>query len=135
MRPVLRVGRLVRGGAREYSLPRGVHVNVQEGDRVSAGEPLMDGPRNPHDILAVLGEKELQSYLVNDPMAHSSTHRPRLAPSSRAFDICACTICSVLPIRLKNSGDSRSGSTWAVTKSGGLSKSTGRPLSVSTNEA
>jgi DNA-directed RNA polymerase subunit beta' len=54
------------GEAREYSLPRGVHVNVQEGDRVTAGEPLMDGPRNPHDILAVLGEKELQSYLVNE---------------------------------------------------------------------
>jgi hypothetical protein len=54
------------GEAREYSLPRGVHVNVQEGDRVSAGEPLMDGPRNPHDILAVLGEKELQGYLVNE---------------------------------------------------------------------
>src|SRR5476649_2881586 len=51
---------------REYSLPRGVHVNVQEGDRVRAGEPLMDGPRNPHDILAVLGEKELQAYLVNE---------------------------------------------------------------------
>jgi DNA-directed RNA polymerase subunit beta' len=51
---------------REYSLPRGVHINVQEGDRVHAGEPLMDGPRNPHDILAVLGEKELQSYLVNE---------------------------------------------------------------------
>ncbi len=51
---------------REYSLPRGVHVNVQEGDRVRAGEPLMDGPRNPHDILAVLGEKELHSYLVNE---------------------------------------------------------------------
>jgi DNA-directed RNA polymerase subunit beta' len=26
----------------------------------------MDGPRNPHDILAVLGEKELQAYLVNE---------------------------------------------------------------------
>ena len=52
--------------AREYSLPRGVHVNVQEGDRVRAGEPLMDGPRNPHDILAVLGERELQAYLVNE---------------------------------------------------------------------
>jgi hypothetical protein len=26
----------------------------------------MDGPRNPHDILTVLGEKELQSYLVNE---------------------------------------------------------------------
>ena len=51
---------------REYSLPRGVHVNVQEGERVRAGEPLMDGPRNPHDILDVLGEKELQKYLVNE---------------------------------------------------------------------
>ena len=51
---------------REYSLPRGVHVNVQEGDRVRAGEPLIDGPSNPHDILSVLGEKELQSYLVNE---------------------------------------------------------------------
>ena len=51
---------------REYSLPRGVHVNVQEGDRVYAGEPLMDGPSNPHDILLVLGEKALQGYLVNE---------------------------------------------------------------------
>ena len=51
---------------REYSLPRGVHVNVQEGDLVHAGEPLMDGPSNPHDILGVLGEKALQSYLVNE---------------------------------------------------------------------
>ena len=47
-------------------MPRGVHVNVQEGERIRAGEPLMDGPLNPHDILAVLGEKELQSYLVNE---------------------------------------------------------------------
>ncbi len=51
---------------KEYLLPRGVHVNVQEGESVRAGEPLMDGPRNPHDILAVLGEKELQAYLVNE---------------------------------------------------------------------
>ncbi len=54
------------GEEREYSLPRGVHINVQEGEKVRAGEPLMDGPRDPHDILAVLGEKELQKYLVNE---------------------------------------------------------------------
>jgi DNA-directed RNA polymerase subunit beta' len=54
------------GEQREYALPRGVHINVQEGERVKAGEPLMDGPRDPHDILAVLGEKELQKYLVNE---------------------------------------------------------------------
>ncbi|MBM3745182.1 MAG: DNA-directed RNA polymerase subunit beta' [Acidobacteria bacterium] len=51
---------------RDYSVPRGVHINVQEGERVRAGDPLMDGPRNPHDILDVLGETELQKYLVNE---------------------------------------------------------------------
>jgi DNA-directed RNA polymerase subunit beta' len=54
------------GTEKEYQVPRGVHINVQEGERVRAGEPLMDGPLNPHDILAVLGEKELQAYLVNE---------------------------------------------------------------------
>jgi DNA-directed RNA polymerase subunit beta' len=54
------------GTEREYSVPRGVHINVQEGERIRAGEQLMDGPLNPHDILAVLGEKELQAYLVNE---------------------------------------------------------------------
>ncbi|MGA3211191.1 MAG: DNA-directed RNA polymerase subunit beta', partial [Terriglobales bacterium] len=54
------------GLEKEYSVPRGVHINVQEGERVRAGEPLMDGPLNPHDILAIRGEKELQGYLVNE---------------------------------------------------------------------
>ncbi|MDR3402799.1 MAG: DNA-directed RNA polymerase subunit beta', partial [Chthoniobacter sp.] len=54
------------GEEKEYSVPRGIFVNVQEGERLSAGEPLMDGPLNPHDILAVLGEKALQAYLVNE---------------------------------------------------------------------
>ena len=50
---------------KEYSITRGVHINVQEGDHVRAGEPLIDGPLNPHDLLAVLGEKYTQAYLVN----------------------------------------------------------------------
>jgi DNA-directed RNA polymerase subunit beta' len=41
-------------------------VQVQPGDRVRAGEPLMDGPPNPHDILRVKGEKELAAWLVNE---------------------------------------------------------------------
>jgi DNA-directed RNA polymerase subunit beta' len=52
--------------SREYSLPRGAHVNVREGDTVKAGEPLVDGAVNPHDILDVLGERALQEYLVNE---------------------------------------------------------------------
>jgi DNA-directed RNA polymerase subunit beta' len=54
------------GEEREYDIPRGTHVSVQEGDRVKAGEPLMDGPLNPHDILRVLGMEQLQEYLVNE---------------------------------------------------------------------
>jgi len=54
------------GQEEEYSVPRGVYVNVQEGERLRAGDALIDGPRNPHDILDVLGERELQIYLVNE---------------------------------------------------------------------
>ncbi|MGI8468074.1 MAG: DNA-directed RNA polymerase subunit beta' [Pyrinomonadaceae bacterium] len=54
------------GGEREYDIPRGTHINVQEGDHVKSGEQLMDGPLNPHDILRVLGTEALQQYLVNE---------------------------------------------------------------------
>jgi DNA-directed RNA polymerase subunit beta' len=53
------------GEAREYLVPRSIHINVQEGERVRAGDPLIDGPINPHDVLQVLGEKELERYLVD----------------------------------------------------------------------
>ena len=54
------------GEQKEYLIPKGKHVAVREGEYVRAGEALMDGPTNPHDILAVLGEKALSAYLVNE---------------------------------------------------------------------
>ncbi len=54
------------GESKEYLIPRGKHIIVHEGDYVKAGEPIVDGPANPHDILAVLGTKELQKYLVDE---------------------------------------------------------------------
>jgi DNA-directed RNA polymerase subunit beta' len=53
------------GEVREYLVPRSIHINVQESERVRAGEPLIDGAINPHDILQVLGEKELQRYMTD----------------------------------------------------------------------
>jgi DNA-directed RNA polymerase subunit beta' len=53
------------GDFREYLVPRSIHINVQESERVQAGDPLIDGPINPHDILQVLGEKELQRYMTD----------------------------------------------------------------------
>jgi DNA-directed RNA polymerase subunit beta' len=54
------------GDPKEYIIPRGKHVSVHEGDFVKAGEALMDGPSNPHDILRVLGDKALARYLVDE---------------------------------------------------------------------
>ncbi|MEY3011518.1 MAG: hypothetical protein RIT45_253 [Pseudomonadota bacterium] len=54
------------GQAREYLIPKGKHVLVQEGDRVRAGDPLVDGSLNPHDILHVLGIEALAKYLVDE---------------------------------------------------------------------
>ena len=53
------------GDPREYLIPRGKHISVREGDYVRAGEALMDGSANPHDILGVLGEKDLAKSLVD----------------------------------------------------------------------
>jgi DNA-directed RNA polymerase subunit beta' len=54
------------GEIKEYMISRGKHVSVHEGDFVRAGEALMDGPSNPHDILRVLGDKALARYLVDE---------------------------------------------------------------------
>jgi len=54
------------GDAAEYLIPKGKALSVHEGDFVRAGEPLMDGSSNPHDILRVKGEKELARYLVDE---------------------------------------------------------------------
>jgi DNA-directed RNA polymerase subunit beta' len=54
------------GEPKEYLIGKGRHLAVNEGDYIKAGEPLMDGPINPHDILRVLGEKPLAKYMVDE---------------------------------------------------------------------
>ena len=51
---------------REYSVPIGRHLLVQEGDLVRAGDRLSEGAINPHDILHIKGINEVQGYLVNE---------------------------------------------------------------------
>jgi DNA-directed RNA polymerase subunit beta' len=55
-----------KGDEKEYLIPKGAHLSVGDGEKVHAGTPLMDGPVNPHDILRVLGEKELAEYLLRE---------------------------------------------------------------------
>jgi DNA-directed RNA polymerase subunit beta' len=54
------------GDAIDYFIPRGKHVSVLDGDYVRAGEALMDGSVNPHDLLRIRGLKELAKYLVDE---------------------------------------------------------------------
>jgi len=51
---------------REYLIPKGKHISVQEGDIVQKGDLLMDGNPVPHDILQVLGVEALAFYLINE---------------------------------------------------------------------
>ncbi|MBT6885934.1 MAG: DNA-directed RNA polymerase subunit beta', partial [Rhodospirillaceae bacterium] len=51
---------------KEYLIPKGKHISVQEGDYVRIGDPLMDGNPVPHDILRVLGVEALAEYLINE---------------------------------------------------------------------
>jgi len=55
-----------RGVEKEYLIPKGAHISVGDGERIKAGLSLMAGPVNPHDILRVLGEKELAEYLLRE---------------------------------------------------------------------
>jgi DNA-directed RNA polymerase subunit beta' len=54
------------GEAKDYLVPRGKHVLVRDGERVKAGDQLVDGAVNPHDVLRIRGEKALARYLVDE---------------------------------------------------------------------
>jgi DNA-directed RNA polymerase beta' subunit len=54
------------GEASEYLIPKGKNITVNEGDYIRAGEALMDGSSNPHDILKISGEAALARYLVDE---------------------------------------------------------------------
>lgn len=49
----------------DYFIPRGKQVNVLNGERVSAGDPLTSGSPVLHDILRIMGPEMVQRYLVD----------------------------------------------------------------------
>ena len=51
---------------REYMVAQGRHMRVPEGDYVTAGDRITEGPLNPYDILSIKGVNAAQEYLVNE---------------------------------------------------------------------
>ncbi len=48
----------------DQHVPQDRHLLVHTGDFVTAGDPLIDGPLVPHDILRIKGEEALFNYLL-----------------------------------------------------------------------
>jgi DNA-directed RNA polymerase subunit beta' len=57
------------GMEKEHHVPHDKHLLVHAGDPVEAGDPLVDGPLIPHDILRIKGEEALQNYLLAEVQA------------------------------------------------------------------
>ena len=47
-------------------VPKSKHILVREGESISAGDQIVDGAPDPHDILKIKGEKELSKYIVDE---------------------------------------------------------------------
>lgn len=54
------------GESQEYFISKGKHIVVREGDIVKAGDSLIEGSPNPHDILKVKGLKGVARFLVEE---------------------------------------------------------------------
>ena len=53
------------GEPSNYLIPKGKHINFNQGEKIKKGEYLLDGQPLPHDILRILGIKDLTEYFVN----------------------------------------------------------------------
>jgi DNA-directed RNA polymerase subunit beta' len=51
---------------KEYLIPKGKHIHLQDGDMIEKGDAIVEGNPAPHDILAIKGVEELAAYLVNE---------------------------------------------------------------------
>jgi len=54
-----------KGETSNYLIPKGKHINFNQGESINKGEYLLDGQPLPHDILRILGIEELTEYFVN----------------------------------------------------------------------
>ncbi len=54
------------GTEEAYAVPFGYRMKIDEGDYVTAGDPITEGSINPHDVLLVKGEEAVQNYIISE---------------------------------------------------------------------
>ncbi len=91
----------VSGVSREHLVPRGKHLKVHRGDRVRAGDPLVEGPLVLQDILRICGEEELQQYMLKEVQ---NVYRSQNVPiDDKHIEIIICQM--LRKIKVDDSGD------------------------------
>ena len=86
----------------EHHVPQDRHLLVHTGDYVSAGDPLIDGPLVPHDILRIKGEEALFSYLLDEVQ---NVYRAQGVPiNDKHIEIILCQM--LRKVQVENTGDS-----------------------------
>jgi len=90
------------GMERTHLIPHGKYLRVHNGDRVKAGDPLVEGPLVPHDILRISGESALHDYLLNEIQ---SVYRSQgVVIDDKHIEIVACQM--LRKVKVTVSGDS-----------------------------
>jgi DNA-directed RNA polymerase subunit beta' len=86
----------------EHHVPQDKHLLVHAGDLVEAGDPLVDGPLIPHDILRIKGEEALQNYLLGE--VQGVYRSQNVGISDKHVEVIVCQM--LRKVKVSNPGDS-----------------------------
>jgi DNA-directed RNA polymerase subunit beta' len=84
-----------------HVVPLGRPIRVHSGDRVRAGDPLIEGPLVPHDILRIRGEEEAQQYLLRE--VQSVYRAQNVTINDKHVELIVAAM--MRKVRIQNSGD------------------------------
>ena len=89
------------GLEREHLVPHGKRFLVHSGDGVRAGQALIEGPLEPHDILRVSGEEAVQQYLLHEIQGVYRSQRVEI--NDKHIEVIVARM--LRKVRIENPGD------------------------------
>ena len=87
----------------EHHVPQDKQLLVHAGDQVEAGDPLIDGPMIPHDILRIRGDEALQNYLLGE--IQTVYRSQNVATNDKHLELIVCQM--LRKVQVESPGDSK----------------------------
>jgi DNA-directed RNA polymerase subunit beta' len=97
---------IIRGAGdieKDHHVPQDRQLRVHTGDTVEAGDPLIEGPLVPHDILRIKGEDALQSYLLSEVQNVYRTQNQKI--SDKHIEVIITQM--LRKVKVDNAGDTK----------------------------